>query len=259
MIKTNLFRGFFDSYDMFKKISVFFGNLESNSSVDLINTFNPLSLSKNTVFFKEHVFKFLDFKNELLDLKSLSKNSFSVFWRISRSSDQLIFESLNFKCNLFVLDSKFVGREFNKTTSFSVDYNGKSKAALFEVLSGDGFFILEDLDDVREIKVISVSKGSYVYIPAGCVFTMINSSVDKEFVCLSLIGKNTRFKTNVLASLCGAGVFYTKSGFIRNQNLGPNYNLKDYLGDYLEDLSFNKEVGLYQEFLNIPEKFNFLK
>ncbi|MDA3856515.1 MAG: hypothetical protein PF569_09750 [Candidatus Woesearchaeota archaeon] len=244
---------------MLKKLSNFFGNLENESSNNLVINFDSFSLAKNTVFFKEDVFRFLDFKDELLDMKNLNKKSFSVFWRISKNSDQLLFESLNFKCNLFVLDHKFFGREYNKTTSFSVDYNGVSKSALFEVLHGEGFFILESLDEIREIKVVAVSKGSYVYIPSGQVFTMINSSKSSNMVCISLLGKNTRFKTNVLAKFCGSGVFYTKLGFIRNQNIGPNYTLKDYFGDYLEDLSFDKEVGIYQEFLNIPEKFNFLK
>ncbi len=231
---------------------------------------DPFTFSSDVVYRKKDYFKYSDLKDELLDYKDSKSTIYCVYHMVCKNNDTLFFESLNIKPSVFVIKSGFLGREFNKTANLCVSYRGECSGGVFEVISGQGYFLLYE-DGSLDVKLINVLKGSYVVVPKGFKFVIINSSPDKNLVCMSLIGKNSKFVSNERTKVNGgAPLFLTKNGFVRNSNLGPVYHLQEFEGDYLGEnidggesnsmysYSFDKKKGLYGEVIYLPEKFKFL-
>lgn len=241
---------------MLSKMFNFFG---TNNSNFLISCFNPIQFSKNVIFKDCRVFYSSYLKDELLDPVLKKKEVFSIYTRVCKSSDLLLFQSFDVVFDIYSINCGFLGREYMKTISFCAKHDEMSREVIFRVLNGEGFFLLENTLDRREVKFIKVKKGDFVLIPKDWAFIMINSSTSQNFVASCLRDKSVRIKKDLFRDVNGAFLFYTKTGFIKNKNVGPYYNLQEYFGDYLEDYIFEKELGLYGEFIKFPEKFNFLK
>jgi len=216
---------------------------------------NVLSISKDDFFLENFKYEFLDFEDSNLD-----KSIFSIYKNILKSYDKLLFESSNINCDLFVISCGFLGREFLKTSSIIVeDVNLNGVHILFEILNGDGYFLIQDKNNKYNLKLIKVKKGSKVLISKNMIFTIINSSENENLVCLSIKSNSFDYKFKVLDKDFGSVLYFTRNGFIRNQNYLPNYHLEEFEGNYLLDYSFNLMKTIYEEFVDIPEKFNFLK
>lgn len=242
---------------MFKGVKKFFFKGKSG----LINSYSSFSFNEGVSFSRKEDFSAKSLKGELLDPSSSTKCIFSVYWNVAKKEDRLMLESSNFKCSVIVLNKGFVGREFNKSCSFRTVYRGNSKDAIFEVLSGKGYFLLESVlvEGKREIKLVEVKKGSKILVGKGSTFVLINSSEDEDLVCLSVIGKNTKFECCNLKKSYGAALFYTKGGFVRNENVDSSYNLEDYKGNLLKEFGLDGRKGLYEQILQSTDKFGFLK
>jgi oxalate decarboxylase/phosphoglucose isomerase-like protein (cupin superfamily) len=225
----------------------------------LITNFYPLVLGPKTQFAKHMKFSTSNYDKELLDPPKYPIETFEIYFNIKKNHDTLIFETSNTKCNLFVIYPKMIGREFNKTTSFTTYYKGEKKDTIFEIISGQGYFILETLEPTKDIKIIQIAKNSIIIIPRQYSFTIINTSPTENLLCINMIGKRTKTIGNILTKSCGNALYLLKSGFIKNKNASPAYNLEEISGDFLIDYNFSKEKGLYKEFIELPEKFNFLK
>lgn len=240
-------------------IGKLFGKTNIADNNHLITSFNPAIIGPKTQFAKHIRFSTFDYDKELLDPPKSSIETFEIYFNIKKNQDTLIFETSNTKCNLFIIYPKMIGREFNKTTSFTTDYKGEKKDTIFEVISGEGYFILEKLEEQKDVKIIKAEKGSIIMIPKEYSFTIINTSKSENLLCINMIGKRTKTLGNVLTKSNGNVLYLIKSGFTKNKNASPAYNLEEINGDFLLDYNFSKEKGLYKEFLELPEKFNFLK
>lgn len=215
--------------------------------------------AQKSIYSKHTIYHTNEYKEEFLDIFKNNYWSFSIYWNIKTSGDELLFESANLKCNLFIIRPNVLGREYSKTCSFNTTYKSEPKETIFEVLKGAGYFIIESQDDKKDVKVVKVKKGSFVLIPKNYAFTVINSSLSESLIVCSFMGKRTKLNIGVLRKNHGATLFYTKTGFIKNKNVTSTYNLEDYKGDYTMGYSFNHEKGLYKEFIEYPQKFDFLK
>ena len=225
---------------------------------ELIFKTNPISFQKNISYNSLKEYTNFENKNSYLDAQPNQIKTFQIFDKICKTSDSLFFETANLKCSLFNVFAQLIGREFNKTVPFKVNYKQETQNSIFEVLEGSGYFILENLNLFSEIKLIKVSKNSQVFIPKNYSLTIINSSLTDNLICIALCGKNSKFEKVNYKKNFGSAIFYTKKGFIKNQNFNF-FKLDEIEGDYLEDFYFNKEKGIYKEFTDLPEKFNFLK
>lgn len=262
----------FINFNMFAK----FKSLLSKKNIDtfIIDKEN-FKFAGDVCFSRQENFNTFDLKDELLDIQKKKQEIFSIYWNVFKLKYKLTLVSALIKSSIFVLKPGKIGREFNKTLCYLTKYKGELKPALFEVLNGEGYFILENNRKIKLVKVVKVKTGSQVYVPKGFKFTLINSSENKNLICLSLLGKDTRFYSNICKLQKGASLFYTTQGFVRNKNVEPSYRLENFEGDYLIDeesrelfgqkdvfldtLAFDKKKGLYMEFMSFPEKFNFLK
>jgi len=224
----------------------------------LIKSFNPLVFNKKVHFANHTIFKVKDYFAEFLDEVNRNKVVFGKFDSICKDYDLPFYKDLDVKNSLFIIQPKLCGRELAKSCSFLTQKNGDDRCALFEVLNGEGYFILESLTERKHINLVKVKKGDRVFVPKGFTFVMINSSNNKSFVCFSLIGKDSNFKQSVLKNFSGASLYFTKNGFIKNQNAKCDYILNEFEGDFIGDFAFDKELGLYKESLLCSDKFNFL-
>lgn len=256
---------------MFKKFKTM---LSKNNDTFIIDK-NDFKFAEDVCFSRQENFSSLDLKDELLDSQKNIFNIYSIYWNVYKLKYKLTLVSSLIKSSIFVLKPGKLGREFNKTFCYSTKYKDELKPALFEILNGEGYFILEDDEKIKSIKIVKVKKKSQVYIPKGYNFTLINSTENENLICLSLLGKNTRFYPHYCKNQMGASLFFTDQGFVRNKNVEPSYRLENFDGDflvdeesrelfgqndvYLDTLAFDKEKGLYMEFMGFPEKFNFLK
>ncbi len=231
---------------------------KKNTVSGLISIYDPLSFSENTIYSKKQTVFSRSVKSELLDYSSDKNLMYSVYYMVTKDFDTLFFESVGIKPSIFAIKPGFIGREFNKTSSMMIEKDGNPKDSLFQVLSGDGYFLIENLDEEKEIILVKVSKGSLVCVPKNYSFVIINSSFSNNLVCISLIAKNAIFIENVLGKTSGAALYYTRNGFIKNSNIASSYKLIEYNGDYISNMSFDKEKGIYKECTLLPEKFKFL-
>jgi oxalate decarboxylase/phosphoglucose isomerase-like protein (cupin superfamily) len=237
---------------------IFFTKNFFSKNRNLVLKFNPLEFNSKSSFSKNKKFFFNDLKNEYLDVIHSNFLVFSKYSNVCLDYDKSFYHDLDFEYCIFEINPNIFGREFSKTCSFRLSKYGDGKPCLFEVLTGDGFFILED-NNLGEVLIIKVKTGDYVLIEGRFSFVLINSSKTKNLTIFSLSSKDSKFEEKSLEVFNGANLYYTTHGFIRNLNSKYSYNLDNLYGDYLGDYSFDKEKGLYNESLLIPEKFNFLK
>lgn len=228
---------------------------------NLILNYEKEIFNSNIIFKRKHVFTTKELKFELLDQTIGNKDLYSIHTRFQKKSDSLLFETYDVAPDLYILKPGKLGREYNKTlSSCAINFeDDKAREILFQVISGHGYFLLENTIDRKQVKFIKVKKGDIVLIPKKWAFIMINNSFDKNLVSLCLRNRSVKIKNNLFKDMGGAFVFYTNHGFIKNKNTTPFYHLDEYNGSYTENYAFNNEIGLYEEFIKLPEKFNFLK
>lgn len=238
-----------------------FNNIFSKSNCILVSDFNDFKLKNKVSFNKKEEFSSKLFLDEILDRNSINdftKINFTRYQNIYRNVDKSLFEFSKINCDLFVLKPGFIGREFSKSPSFNYIDSSNYNSFLFEVISGQGFVLLEEIGDNTNIKLIKVKKGSKVFVEKGFGVVLINNS-SNNLVLISLYSKDLDFNFNLFKNNFGTSIFLTRIGFIKNKNILPLYNLEEFENDYLPDLQFKKEKSIYQEFIGLPEKFNFLK
>jgi hypothetical protein len=243
MVNSN---GFLSNFNFFK------------SNDNLIVKFNPLQFNSNTIFSKDEKFFFDDLKLEYLDVNHSNYLVFTKYSNVCKSYDKSFFDDLGLDNCIFNVTPNIFGREYSKTCSYRVSKYGESKSCLFEVLCGEGFFILED-NLLGDVVIVKVKLGDYVLIEERFSFVLVNSSKTENLTVFSLFSNDCRFEKGVFENFNGANLFYTVTGFIKNLNSNHSYNLENFSGDFIENYNFDREVGLYKESLLIPEKFNFLK
>lgn len=229
-------------------------------SPQLVSTFSPLSFPQDTSFSKKTYSTIYDIKDELLDPSKAKDTIFARYEGFCKSFDSLMFESTNIKSELLVVYPKKLGREYSKTSSFyAEDEEENPKEVVYEVLNGSAYFLLENKSDDKDIRLIKLGKNNKIIIPKKFYYVIINSSETETLVCISLMSKTTKLKKSLFRKDHGATLYYTDTGFIRNQNKESNYSLKEFEGNYTEDKILNNNKELYKDFLHSPEKYEFLK
>ena len=212
--------------------------------------------SDDKFVFKEHINYPVSFvSSESLDPDTKSNEIlFSLYKSVSYLGDEQLFKEHGLSLDYASLKPKLLGREFSKTSSISFN-----KCALIQIVSGEGYVLLEKIEDKRILKIIRIKPNSYVYVPKGFSFVFINSSEDNNFCVLILRDSEVDYKFNLFEREGGFCLFFIKSGFIRNMNAQPDYEINDFEGNYVEDLKFDEYINMCDEFKKNPEEFRFLK
>ncbi len=219
----------------------------------------PFTLNNGVIYKNKKYYKISDINKEILDFIDSDKFVFSKYDGILRDNDSFLFENMKIKNSLIMLKPLFIGREYSKTCSFLNEFQEEPKTCILEILSGKGYILLENLNN-KKLKLIKVSKKSIIYVPKNYTFTIINRTSDLNLILEIFSDSNSEFKESLYQKNNGNSIFYTKNGFVKNKNVLANYNLEEYDKYYLEDFNFNQnDKTLYEQFLDLPEKFDFLK
>lgn len=246
---------------MIKLFEYLFKENKNNYSKLILDFSNELIFSNKCIYDKKIEFKISDISFESLDSQKNINIYFSIYENITKSYDRLLFQSHKIKIDLFVISPGYIGREYNKTPSFqNIDKNEENKEVLFEVVFGCGYILIQDVENpLTEINIIKIKEKDFILIEKGKCFTVINSTINENLILACLREKDSIFKSNILKFFNGNLLYYTKNGFLKNNNISGSYVLNEHEGNYIKDLYFDKNKGLYLEVTSLPEKFNFLK
>lgn len=233
----------------------------SSNNIPFLLSNTPLTLTEDARYDEKKYYTLSSLKNELLDPKDSKELIFSYYRNISKNTDRSYINDNGYSFDLFVICSKKIGREFSKTCSLYANELESEKETALQVLSGQGYILLETIDsnDKKDIKIVQVVKGDIVHVPKEFSFTLINSGNMENLNVLALRSSNTSYKEKVLENTCGSSLYYTKNGFVRNSNARPDYSLEELKGSLVDDLNINIQKGIYKDFLEFSEKYNFLK
>ncbi|MFW6009669.1 MAG: glucose-6-phosphate isomerase family protein [archaeon] len=236
-------------------------NFLNQNKRKLLKSSNPIKFTNKVIYEKKENFYTKDYKQELLDINTDSTLTFSIYWNLKIKSDTLLFSFSNIKSNILIVYPQQLGREHSKTTSFKTTYKENSKNNIIQILHGEGYVLLESIEEYSQkiIKIIKVSDNNIVLIPKNYTFTIINTSKNKNLICINFMGKRTNLEPNSLKLGYGNSIYSTINGFIKNKNFITDYKLEEYQGNYIEDLNFTNKQSLYEEFIKLPAKFNFLQ
>jgi len=238
-------------------------NKNRNNYSNLIKDFSKnLKFSTKANFDRKTEYKISDIFLESLDPQKSSSLSFTIYENMAKNYDKLLFQSSQIEFDLFVINPLYIGREYNKTMSFqNISANEElPKKILFEVVFGNGYMLIQDMENPEEkIEIIKIKEKDFILVENGKCFTIINSSENENLILAAFREKDTILNPNVLKNYHGSSLYYTKLGFLKNNNVHPGFQINEYDGNYTLDFAFDKNKGLYREFVNLPEKFNFLK
>ncbi len=214
---------------------------KENSHVEsgLFKSFEPLEFYPNTTYEKKIYSTQYDIKDELLDPSKAKDTLFTIYSSLMKSSDSLLFESINIKLDLIMLSGKVLGREYPKTSSFFIENAKSDISAILEVQSGSGYIILQKTDQ-KNISIVKVEKNSVVEVPKNYVFVLINKTIDSNLICFCATSKKSNIIKNYLSDKNGTIVYLTETGFVRNKNYEPFYELEEKSAIY--DSQENKEI-----------------
>ncbi|MCA9460368.1 MAG: hypothetical protein KC550_07515 [Nanoarchaeota archaeon] len=243
---------------MFQSLkSLFVKKIENKG---LILNYFPLQFNDNISIANKNVFLEKNLKFECLDPSNSQKEVFSHYLSVSKDYDKLMFQGMGISFEIIEILPGLIGREYNKTCSLYAKNDFKEFESLFELVYGEAYFFLEKINDNKIIKIIKVQKGNKIIIPKNYSFTIINTSPDKPLIIYNLHSNEFNYEKKNFEKNSGTILYLTKNkGFVRNKNVSPIYTLEEFNGDYIGEYQFNPELSIYDEFIALPEKFNFLK
>lgn len=147
-------------------------------------------------------------------------------------------EEDDLKCSITVILAKSLGKEFNKTKGHvHIGNYGET----YTVLEGQAIFLMQKTKDgfVDDVYAVKAKQGQSVIIPPFYGHVTINpSSVDLKTTDWSSV--NCKSDYSLFEKLQGACYYYTKDGWIKNNNYKnvPPLRFEEALGALPVDLSF---------------------
>jgi len=146
--------------------------------------------------------------------------------------------------DITVIAPKMLGNEFNKTKGH---YHTGNWQEVYTVLEGTAIYLMqkqknENEKEIEDAYFVKAKKGESVIIPAGYGHVTINPSETNELKMANWLSDSCKSDYSSFEKLCGACYYYTKQGWIKNENY--------------------KNVPILREELplkSVPENLDFLK
>ena len=208
-------------------------------------------LNEKIIFDEKINYTISDLKTELLDkVKSSNNIVYNIYTNINKSTNKEEITQNKFSFNMITIKPGLIGREHNKTLSMQL-----IKPILVQIIYGDGFVIMEDSNN---LKVVKVSKGSYVYIPKNYSFVFVNKNENSYMSIMLVKCLDTNFQFNLLKAQNGSSLFYLNLGFKRNMNSKLTNKLEEYDTHYLPNIELDTKLDIYEQVTSNLEKFEFL-
>jgi len=146
----------------------------------------------------------------------------------------------NLKYSITVVVPELLGKEFNKTKGHI--HIGDYKET-YTVLEGEAIYLMQkgDEEKIEDVYAVMARKGESIIIPSGYGHVTINAGKEnlktgdwRNIAC--------KQDYSLFEKLCGACYYYTKQGWLKNENYKnvPELRFQEPLKSIPEDLSFLK-------------------
>ncbi len=140
--------------------------------------------------------------------------------------------------DIAVIPPKMLGSEFVKTKG---NRNSNKYPELYTVLQGEAFFLMQKTEGkiVKDAVLAKLKKGNWLVIPSDYYVVTINPS-KKTLKTANWVSNKNKNIYEEIEKMKGACYFYTKNGWIKNENYKkvPKLKIKKPLKKAPKDLSF---------------------
>ncbi len=145
-------------------------------------------------------------------------------------------EENNLRYDITVIPPRFIGDEFVKTKGHCHCGNYEE---LYIVLKGEGIFLMQKDSDSYFVKV---KQGQSIVVKKGYSHITINPSKNTVLEMANWVSKDCKSDYKQLQEKKGAYYYYTKKGWIKNQNYKqvPELREEEPLNEIPKDLTFLK-------------------
>lgn len=192
-----------------------------------------------------------DLKNLTPDIRHL-RDMYSVVldqeWLKSAQDCDLYFmyrgieEKNKIRYDITVVPAKMLGNEFSKTKGH---YHMGKYGEIYTVLEGNAIYLMQKRktdNEIEDVYAVKAKKGDFVIIPSDYGHITINPSETEELKMANWVSPECKSDYSLYEKLHGACWYYTKSGWVKNQNYKS-----------VPELRFEEPVK------SLPENIDFLK
>lgn len=133
------------------------------------------------------------------------------------------------------IPSKMFGKEYAKTKGH---YHPSGYGEIYIVLEGEAIYLIQD-KELNKVTAVQAKKGEVAIIPPGSGHVTINPG-EKTLRMANWVSPQFDSQYEPIVDKGGAAYFYTKEGWIQNDNYSriPNLNYKKAREEIPRDLSF---------------------
>ena len=119
--------------------------------------------------------------------------------------------------DITVIPARMLGKEFVKTKGHE---HTKNFGEIYIVLKGNAIFLIQKRNrkNIEEVFAIRAKKGDVAIIPAGYGHFTINPSPKKTLVLANWVSEKCKSNYLQIEKMKGACYYYTKDGWIKNEN-----------------------------------------
>jgi len=180
----------------------------------------------------------LDNMREVLCDKDFAKNSPNIdlyfMYRKVKQENGLV-------NNITITPANMLGSEFAKTKGHVHVGNFKE---IYTVLEGEAIYFMQkgNGEKIEDVYAVKAKKGESAIIPEGYGHITINPSETETLKTSDWTSEKCKSDYSLFVKMQGACYFYTKNGWIKNENYKfvPELRFEDSIKSIPEDLSFLK-------------------
>lgn len=179
----------------------------------------------------------LDDMREVLYDKDFAKNSpdMDLYFMYRKVKNE---NTLNH--NITIIPANMLGNEFVKTAGH---VHMGPQQEIYTVLEGEAIFLMQkgNEDKVEDVYAVKAKKGESAIIPSFYGHVTINPT-NEDLKTGDWSSETTKVDYSLFKKLEGACYYYTKTGWIKNENYKnvPELRFEEPLKEVPEDLSFLK-------------------
>ena len=142
--------------------------------------------------------------------------------------------------DITILAPQMLGDEFNKTKGH---YHIGAYPELYMVLEGRAIYLVQKRNESGEIEdtyAVEAKKGESVIMPPFYGHVTINPSETEELKMANWVSENCKSDYSLYEKMQGAGYYYAKEGWIKNENYKntPELRFEEPLKTIPQDLEF---------------------
>ena len=164
-------------------------------------------------------------KPDIRHLNDMKDVIYDKGWLEKSPNDKLYFMYRNVKeenglvNHITIVPAKMLGKEYIKTKGHY--HNKDNYGEIYRVLEGKGLFLAQKKKGepgmIEDVFFIKAEKGEYVVIPSGYGHVMINDS-SNDLITMDWSSEECKGVYDLFMERQGACYYYTKSGWIKNEN-----------------------------------------